>query len=72
MLGDRNATVVAVRRFDIHGVAHADVTVAFEDGSTATARLGAESVPDGLEPDDRVVARLVMSTIVALERQPEG
>ena len=72
MLGDRAATVVEIRPFDIHGSAHVDVTLSWEDGGTATARLGAESVPDAIEPGDRVIARLVMSTVVALERPPAG
>ena len=68
MVGDRNGTVVEVRPFAIHGVPHVDVTIAWRDGGTATARLGAESVPDGIEPGDEVLARLVMSSVVALER----
>lgn len=70
MLGDREATVVDVRPFDIHGVHHVDLTVAFDDGERALARLGAESVPDGIEAGDRVLVRLVMSSIVGVERAP--
>lgn len=72
MLGDRAGTVVEVRPFTIHGVPHVDVTIAWADGGTVTARLGAESVPDGIEPGEEVLARLVMSSVVALERPSAG
>jgi len=68
MVGDRTGTVVEVRPFAIHGVPHVDVTIAWRDGGTATARLGAESVPDGLRPGDPVIVRTAMNVVVALER----
>ena len=46
MLGEMEALVVDVRPFDVHGVGYVDVTVAYRDRSTATSRLGRESVPE--------------------------
>ena len=46
MLGEADALVVDVRPFDVHGVGYVDVTVAYRDRSTASARLGLESVPE--------------------------
>ncbi len=68
MLGEREALVVAVTPFDVHGVAHVDVSVAYRDRSTASARLGAESVPSGLVPGDEVVVSTALNMIVALRR----
>jgi hypothetical protein len=72
VLEERGASVVDVRRFTIHGVGHVDITLRGDDGRTEVARLGAESVPDGLEAGERVVARLVMGTVVAIERPRMG
>lgn len=66
MLGDRDAIVLEVRRFDIHGAGFVDVTVAFEDRSTTSARLGAESVPPEIARGDRVTVSLAMNMIVEI------
>ena len=66
MLGDREAIVLEVRRFDIHGAGFVDVTVAFEDRSTASARLGAESVPPEIAAGGRVTVSLAMNMIVEI------
>jgi hypothetical protein len=71
MLEHREAQVLEVRPFDIHGSRFVDVTVAYPDGSVDRARLGAESVPGGLEVGERVLVRRVMTTIVELTRPPE-
>jgi hypothetical protein len=68
VLGDREAVVLDVRRFDIHGSGFVDVTVGFSDRSTSSARLGIESVPGDLEPGARVVVTLAMNMIVAVNR----
>jgi hypothetical protein len=68
VLGDREAVIIEIRRFDIHGSGFADVTVALPDRSTASARLGAESVPADVEPGDRVRVSMAMNMIVAIER----
>jgi hypothetical protein len=66
VLGDRDALVLEVRRFDIHGAGFVDVTVVFGDRSTASARLGAESVPLRIAPGDRVTVSLAMNMIVEI------
>jgi hypothetical protein len=66
MLGEREAVVLEVRRFDIHGSGFVDVTVVFRDRTTATARLGTESVPDALQAGDEVLASMAMNMIVEL------
>jgi hypothetical protein len=66
VLGDRDAIVLEVRRFDIHGAGFVDVTVAFEDRSTTSARLGAESVPPEIARGDRVTVSLAMNMIVEI------
>jgi hypothetical protein len=68
MLGEVEALVVDVRPFDVHGVGYVDVTVAYRDRSTATARLGQESVPADLVVGEQVVVRVVANMIVAVER----
>jgi hypothetical protein len=68
MLGERDAVVLEIRRFDIHGSGFVDVTVLFPDRSTSSARLGAESVPPDLEAGDHVTVSVAMSMIVGIER----
>jgi hypothetical protein len=68
MLGEVEALVVDVRGFDVHGVGYVDVTVAYRDRSTATTRLGQESVPAELAVGDQVVVRLVANMIVGIDR----
>jgi hypothetical protein len=68
MLGEAEALVVDVRPFDVHGMGYVDVTVAYRDRSTATARLGQESVPAELAVGEQVTVRLVASMIVSIER----
>jgi hypothetical protein len=66
VLGDREALVLEVRRFDIHGAGFVDVTVGFPDRSTSSARLGAESVSADLKTGDRVLVSMAMNMIVAI------
>jgi hypothetical protein len=68
MFGDKEATVLDSRTFDLHGMTYHDVTVRFSDGSVEQARLGAESVPDGIRPGERVIASRVANMIVSLSR----
>ena len=67
VLGDREALILEVRRFDIHGAGFVDVTVGFPDRSSSSARLGAESVPADLETGDRVLVSMAMNMIVAIQ-----
>lgn len=71
MLGETEAIVVAVRPFDVHGVGYVDVTITYRDRSVTTARLGRESVPDGIEAGDEVVVRTAANMVVAIERSPD-
>ena len=68
MQGEREAVVVEVRPFDLHGVVYRDVTIAYEDRSVDQARLGPESVPDDLQPGEIVWATRVVNMIVSLRR----
>jgi hypothetical protein len=70
MLGEAEALVVDVRPLDVHGVGYVDITVAYRDRSVATARLGRESVPDGVEAGEPVIVRTAANMIVAIERSP--
>lgn len=70
MLGEADAIVVDVRPFDVHGVGYVDVTVTYRDRTVATARLGRESVPDGILAGDEVVVRTAANMVVAIERSP--
>jgi hypothetical protein len=68
VLSEREAVVLEVRAFDIHGSGFVDVTVVFPDRSNASARLGAESVPADLEVGDEVLASMAMNMVVAIRR----
>ena len=68
MLGERDAVVLEVVPFDVHGVAHVDVTLAYPDRSVETARLGSESVPERLEAGEHVLVSKVMNVVIAVRR----
>src|SRR6478672_8282088 len=70
VLGERTAVVAEVQPYEVHGSRHVKVALAFPDGTFAQAQLGAESVPEGLEPGDPVVVRFAMSVVIAVERPP--
>ena len=60
--------VTEVKPFDLHGVTYYDVALAFPEGTTHSARLGPESVPEGLTAGDRVVVTMAANMAVALAR----
>jgi hypothetical protein len=60
--------VAEIRPYEIHGSPYVEVALAFADRTFEKAQLGAESVPDGLQPGDAVVVRSAMNVIVAVER----
>ena len=60
--------MVEVRAFDVHGVAHLDVTVVYPDRTVGTARLGSESVPSDLAAGDQVLVAEAMNVIVSIRR----
>jgi hypothetical protein len=68
MLGEQEAVVVEVNPFGLHGVTYYDVAVRFADGAVEQARLGPEGVPDGLRPEDRVLATKVGNLVISLRR----
>jgi hypothetical protein len=68
MLGEEDAVVLQVTPLEIHGVTYYDLAVGFPDRSVQQARLGAESVPEGLEEGDRVLATVVANMVVAVRR----
>jgi len=68
VLGEQEAVVVQVRPFGLHGVTYQDVTIAYRDRSVDQARLGPESVPEGLQPGDVVLATKVVNMVVSLRR----
>lgn len=68
MLGEEEAVVLQVTPLDIHGVTYYDLAVGFPDRSVQQARLGAESVPEGLEEGDRVLATVVANMVVSVRR----
>jgi hypothetical protein len=68
MLGDQEAVVTEVTPFNLHGVTYYDVTLSFPDGSTRSARLGPEGVPEGIKAGDRVLAMLAANMVVSLRR----
>jgi hypothetical protein len=68
VLDEREATVREMRRFEVHGSRHVDVSVGYGDGMLETARLGAESVPDGLQVGERVMVGRVVNMIVSIRR----
>ena len=68
MLDERDAVVLEVRPWDVHGVPHLDVTLVYPDRRVETARLGRESAPVDLVAGEAVRVRLVMSTIVEIVR----
>ncbi len=71
MFGEAEVLVLEVQPFPLHGVTYYDVKVAFRDRSVSEARLGPESVPEGLQPGDKVLAMRAGNMIVSL-RRPDG
>ena len=57
-----------VKPWDVHGVSYVDVTVAYRDRLLETARLGPESIPEGLQVGERVLVSKAVNMIVAIRR----
>ena len=68
MLGEREAVVVEVKPWDVHGVGYVDVTVAYPDRMLETARLGPESVPEDLEAGESVMVTKAVNVILGIRR----
>jgi hypothetical protein len=67
-MGEQEAMVVGVKPFGLHGVPYNDVTVEFPDRTVEQARLGPESVPDGLRPGEPVLATRAANMVISLRR----
>ena len=67
-MDEEEALVLEVAPFDLHGVRYYDLSVGFPDRSVQQARLGAESVPDGLQKGDRVLATRVANMVISVRR----
>jgi hypothetical protein len=68
VLGEREALVLEVKAWDVHGVGYVDVTVAYRDRSMETARLGRESVPEDLAAGDEVLVSAAVGVVVGIRR----
>lgn len=68
MLGEVEATVTEVRPFDLHGVTYHDVGLTYADGTTESARLGPEAVPEGLREGEAVLATRAANMVLSLRR----
>jgi hypothetical protein len=68
VLGDQEAVVTEVRPFDLHGVTYYDLALTLSDGTTQSARLGPEAVPEGVKVGDRVLATMAANMVVSLRR----
>jgi len=60
--------VLEIRPWEVHGVPYVDVTVRYEDGTTETARVGPESVPEGLQAGERVMVDRAANMIIGMRR----
>jgi hypothetical protein len=68
VLGERDGVVRDLRRLEIHGSPHVDVTVAYEGDVLETARLGNESIPEDLQVGEHVMVSRAVNMIVAIRR----
>jgi hypothetical protein len=57
-----------VKPFGLHGVTYYDFTVEFPNRTVEQARLGPESVPDGLQPGERVMVTRAANMLISLRR----
>jgi hypothetical protein len=68
VLGEQEAIVLGVKPFGLHGITYYDVAVGFPDRTVEEARLGPESIPDGLQQGERVLATRVGNMVISLRR----
>jgi hypothetical protein len=68
VLGEQEAVVMEIRPWDVHGVGHVDVTLVYPDRTVETARLGSESVAEGLVAGDLVLVAKAMNVVVEVRR----
>jgi len=60
--------VLKAEPWNVHGVEHVDVTLAFVDGRVESARLGKESAPSDLKPGDRVFVSRAINMVIGIRR----
>jgi hypothetical protein len=68
MLGEQDAIVLEVSPLSIHGQPYVDVTLGFPDGTTDRSRLGPESIPERLRPEEPVLVTRVANIVVSIRR----
>ena len=68
VLGEQEAVLMEIRPWDVHGVGHVDVTLVYPDRTVETARLGSESVAEGLVAGDRVLVSKAMNVVIEVRR----
>jgi hypothetical protein len=68
MLGEDEAVILDIEALDLHGVTYYDIAVGFPDRSVQRARLGFESVPEGLQKGDRVLVTRVANMVVSVRK----
>jgi hypothetical protein len=68
VLGEQEAVVMEIRPWEVHGVGHVDVTLVYPDRTVETARLGSESVAEGLVAGDRVLVSKAMNVVIEVRR----
>jgi hypothetical protein len=68
VLGEQEAVVMEIHPWDVHGVGHVDVTLVYPDRTVETARLGRESVAEGLVAGDTVLVAKAMNVVVEVRR----
>jgi hypothetical protein len=68
VLGEQEAVLMEIRPWDVHGVGHVDVTLVYPDRTVETARLGSESVAEGLVAGDVVLVAKAMNVVVEVRR----
>lgn len=71
LFGAHSARIVDLRPVAIHGTRMLDVVFQIDgEGSSRSARLGAEALPATLEVGDRVQVHLLMNVATRIESEP--
>lgn len=60
--------MAGVTPFNLHGVTYYDVELTLSNGSSQSARLGPEGVPDGLQVGETVMATMAANMVLSLRR----
>ncbi len=70
LFGPQGGVIVATQPVAIHGTQMLDVVFRL-DGETEprSARMGAESLPPGIKPGDRVLVHMLMNVATRIEPQ---